>query len=49
MKPDKGMYYTMGSAKPFDQAAADLDAVVRRHRFGALHVHDLGATTDEAR
>ncbi|MGH8122991.1 MAG: DUF302 domain-containing protein [Rudaea sp.] len=26
------------------QAAADLDAAVRRHQFGVLHVHDLGAT-----
>ncbi len=44
MKPDKGMYYIVGSDKPFDQAVIDLDAAVRRHQFGVLHVHDLGAT-----
>lgn len=38
------MYYTVKSGKPFDQAVADLDAAVRRHQFGVLHVHDLGAT-----
>ena len=38
------MYYIVDSKKTFDQAAADLDAVVRRHQFGVLHVHDLGTT-----
>jgi uncharacterized protein (DUF302 family) len=38
------MYYTVTSHKTFDQAAADLDAAVKRHGFGVLHVHDLGAT-----
>lgn len=38
------MYYIVESAKSFDQAAADLDAAVKRHGFGVLHVHDLGAT-----
>jgi uncharacterized protein (DUF302 family) len=38
------MYYTVTSAKSFDQASADLDAAVKRHGFGVLHVHDLGAT-----
>ena len=38
------MYYTVTSNKSFDQAAADLDAAVKRHGFGVLHVHDLGAT-----
>ena len=38
------MYYLVESEKPFDQAAADLDAAVKRHGFGVLHVHDLGAT-----
>jgi uncharacterized protein (DUF302 family) len=38
------MYYTVRSGKSFDQAVTDLDAAVRRHQFGVLHVHDLGAT-----
>jgi uncharacterized protein (DUF302 family) len=38
------MYYIVDSAKPFEQASADLDAAVKRHGFGVLHVHDLGAT-----
>jgi uncharacterized protein (DUF302 family) len=38
------MYYTAISNKTFEQAATALDAAVRRHGFGVLHVHDLGAT-----
>lgn len=38
------MYHIVESPKSFDQAAADLDAAVRRHGFGVLHVHDIGAT-----
>jgi uncharacterized protein (DUF302 family) len=38
------MYYLVDSAKSFEQASADLDAAVKRHGFGVLHVHDLGAT-----
>jgi uncharacterized protein (DUF302 family) len=38
------MYYIVKSEKTFAQAVADLDAAVRRHQFGVLHVHDLGAT-----
>ncbi len=38
------MYYTVDSDKTFEQASADLDAAVKRHGFGVLHVHDLGAT-----
>ena len=38
------MYYIVDSTKPFAQAVEDLDAAVRRHQFGVLHVHDLGAT-----
>ena len=38
------MYYTVTSGKTFDQASTDLDAAVKRHGFGVLHVHDLGAT-----
>jgi uncharacterized protein (DUF302 family) len=38
------MYYTVETDKPFEQAAADLDAAVKAHGFGVLHVHDLGGT-----
>ena len=38
------MYYIVDSKKTFGQAAADLEAAVKRHGFGVLHVHDLGAT-----
>jgi uncharacterized protein (DUF302 family) len=38
------MYYIVESGKSFDQAAADLEAAVKRHGFGVLHVHDLGTT-----
>ena len=38
------MYYIVETAKPFDRASADLEAAVKRHGFGVLHVHDLGAT-----
>ncbi|MGA8277383.1 MAG: DUF302 domain-containing protein [Rhodanobacteraceae bacterium] len=38
------MYYVVETGKSFAQAAEDLDTAVRRHHFGILHVHDLGAT-----
>jgi uncharacterized protein (DUF302 family) len=38
------MYYIVDSEKPFAQAVEDLDAAVRRHQYGVLHVHDLGST-----
>ena len=38
------MYYIVETDKPFEQAAADLDAAVAAHGFGVLHVHDLGGT-----
>lgn len=38
------MYYVVDSEKTFDQACNDLDAAVKRHGFGVLHVHDIGAT-----
>lgn len=38
------MFYTTTTDKSFEQATADLDAAVKRHNFGVLHVHDLGAT-----
>lgn len=38
------MYYTVETSKSFEQAAADLDAAVKKHGFGVLHIHDLGNT-----
>jgi uncharacterized protein (DUF302 family) len=38
------MYYMVDTAKSFEQASADLEAAVKRHDFGVLHVHDLGNT-----
>jgi uncharacterized protein (DUF302 family) len=38
------MYYIVESNKSFEQACADLDAAVKNHKFGVLHVHDIGAT-----
>lgn len=38
------MYYIIETSKSFDKAAEDLDAAVKAHKFGVLHVHDLGNT-----
>jgi uncharacterized protein (DUF302 family) len=38
------MYYTVDTSKSFEQTATDLDAAVKRHGFGVLHVHDIGNT-----
>jgi len=38
------MYYIVETEKTFDEASIDLDAAVKRHNFGVLHVHDLGST-----
>lgn len=38
------MYYTVQSKKSFEQASTDLDAAVKRHNFGVLHIHDIGDT-----
>jgi len=38
------MYYIVETSKSFNQASTDLDLAVKRHGFGVLHVHDLGAT-----
>ncbi len=40
----ESMYYIVESSKTFEQAAADLDAAVKRNEFGVLHIHDLGNT-----
>jgi len=41
------VYYIVETEKAFEQAAEDLDAAVKRHGFGVLHVHDLGSTLRE--
>ncbi|MEM7304420.1 MAG: DUF302 domain-containing protein [Pseudomonadota bacterium] len=38
------MYYIVESDKSFEEAVSDLDAAVKEHGFGVLHVHDLGNT-----
>lgn len=38
------MYYIVESKKSFDQAVTDLEAAVKNHSFGVLHIHDLGGT-----
>jgi uncharacterized protein (DUF302 family) len=38
------MYYTVETSKSFEQTSTDLDAAVKRHGFGVLHVHDIGNT-----
>jgi uncharacterized protein (DUF302 family) len=38
------MYYIAESSKTFERAATDLEAAVKTHGFGVLHVHDLGNT-----
>ena len=38
------MYYIVPTAKKVDDAARDLEAAVRKHGFGVLHVYDLKET-----
>jgi uncharacterized protein (DUF302 family) len=38
------MYYIVETEKSFEQASADLDAAVKEHGFGVLHVHNIGET-----
>lgn len=38
------MYYIIETSKSFEKAVEDLDAAVKAHQFGVLHVHDLGNT-----
>ena len=38
------MYYVVDTEKTVEQAANDLDAAVKNHKFGVLHIHDLGGT-----
>jgi uncharacterized protein (DUF302 family) len=43
-KQEAAMYYIAESNKTFEDAAADLEASVKRNGFGVLHVHNLGST-----
>lgn len=38
------MYYIVETEKSFEQASTDLEAAVKHHGFGVLHVHSLGNT-----
>ncbi|MBE0492766.1 MAG: DUF302 domain-containing protein [Thiomicrospira sp.] len=38
------MYYVVETPKSFEQASQDLEAAVKAHQFGVLHIHDLGQT-----
>ncbi len=38
------MYYIVETNKSFEQAVTDLEAAVANHKFGVLHIHDLGGT-----
>ena len=38
------MYYIAETSKSFEQAATDLNTAVKNHKFGVLHIHDLGKT-----
>jgi uncharacterized protein (DUF302 family) len=41
---DERMYYIVETNKSFEQASNDLDAAVKSHDFGVLHIHNLGMT-----
>jgi len=38
------MYYITSTKKSFEQASSDLEIAVKDHKFGVLHIHDLGKT-----
>jgi len=38
------MKFIVETNKSVEQAASDLEAAVKNHKFGVLHVHDLQAT-----
>src|SRR5215472_2961049 len=38
------MKYIVETTKSVDQAVADLQAAVQRHKFGVLHIHNLQET-----
>ena len=41
---ETSVYYIVDTDKTFAQAATDLEAAVKNHGFGVLHIHDLGNT-----
>ncbi len=41
------MHYIVESDKSVEQAAADLEASIKHHKFGVLHIHDLKATLNK--
>ena len=41
------MKYIVDSDKTVEQACEDLEAAVKDHQFGVLHVHDLKATLNK--
>jgi uncharacterized protein (DUF302 family) len=41
---DGHMQYVIETNKSADQAAIDLEAAVKRHNFGVLHIHNLKET-----
>ena len=38
------MFYQVETNKSFEQAVADLNTAVVNHKFGVLHIHDIGNT-----
>jgi len=38
------MYYLVDTDKSFEQAVTDLTAAVTEHKFGVLHIHNIGNT-----
>jgi len=38
------MYHIVETNKTFTQASDDLDAAVKDHQFGVLHIHDIAKT-----
>jgi uncharacterized protein (DUF302 family) len=38
------MYYIVETEKSFDDASTDLESAVIGHKYGVLHVHNLGST-----
>lgn len=43
-RKEETMFYIAVSKKEFDRVVTDLEAAVKRHGFGVLYVHDVGAT-----
>ncbi len=41
------MYHIVETDKSYEQTSADLESAIKKHDFGVLYVHDLGATLRE--